>query len=89
MVTYIWNENLRRELGRPPPTGPVNDRDALAGCAEAAGEILGTRARPKTVEVKTASLVPVPANVITACKDIKTFDSSKVHMENGEVVRGK
>ena len=87
VVTHIWNENLRRELGRPPPTGPVNDRDALAGCAEAAGEILGTRARPKTVEVKAASLVPVPANVITACKDIKTFDSSKVHMENGEVVR--
>jgi hypothetical protein len=64
----------------------------LASCTETAGEILGPRKRAKArsqevvVEEKT-TLVPIPANVMSINKDVKTFDKTKVHMENGEQTR--
>ena len=93
VVTHIWNENLRRELNALPPTGPINEQEVLAACTETAGEILGLRKRAKarsqevTVQEEETTLVPIPANVMSINKDVKTFDKTKVHMENGELTR--
>ena len=92
MVTHIWNENLRRELNGLPPTGPINEQEVLAGCTETGGEILGLRKRAKArsqevvVEEKT-TLDPIPGNVRSINKDVKTLDKTKVHMENGKQMR--
>merc|ERR1719239_668530 len=95
VVTHIWNENLRRELGRPPPTGPINEKEGLATCAETAGEILGLRKRPTEVPTKvapantstsTSNLVPVSAKVMVVNREVKTFDKNRIHMENGQMV---
>ena len=92
MVTHIWNENLRQELNGLPPTGPINEQEVLAGCTETGGEILGLRKRAKArsqevvVEEKT-TLDPVPGNVRSINKDVKTLDKTKVHIENGEQTR--
>ena len=97
VVTHIWNENLRRELGRPPPTGPINENEVLATCAETAAEILGQKKPPKVqpapikatstnTSTSTSNLVPVPAKVMVFNSQVKTFDKNRIHMENGEIV---
>merc|ERR1719220_3129273 len=97
VVTHIWNENLRRELGRPPPTGPINENEVLTTCAETAAEILGQKKPPKVQQApikatstntstSTSNLVPVPAKVMVFNSQVKTFDKNRIHIENGEIV---
>ena len=92
VVTHIWNENLRRELGRPPPTGPINEKEVLTTCAETAGEILGLRkvsnkvAPANTNTTSTSDAVPVSAKVMVFNSQVRTFDKNRIHIENGQMV---
>ena len=80
----------QRGLNALPRTGPVNEQEVFAARTEIAGEILGLRKRAKArsqeviVEEET-TLVPIPANFMSINKDVKAYDKTKVHMENGEL----
>jgi len=86
----IWNEDLRRDIGADRPMDFKHDQWYAEYCQHNVKEIISISKKDdgnKLGEVyeSSSSLLPIPDNIGKVSKDVKTFDTSKVIMDDGKI----